>query len=191
MSAVPTLISTLSGGAAGGGAGPPEESSQERWICGKGQCEFPVLKVLSSGQTTFLLIAQVMAIFVFCFSNQMSTIWSPTWRLFSTLSCMSSTFSVAIFRATSIRLVFPSNTSHCIMNDLRRSNAYCVYFVVLVFLGGGFSHLSARYEPQRDVQAAREGDNSQRLWRFLCCPRRPPARYQHCPLWPLIDLCLL
>lgn len=50
---------------------------------------------------------------------------------------------------------------------------FLTVFVVLLLLGGGVAHLSAGCEPQRHVQAEREGNHSQRLRR---CSSQSPAR---------------
>lgn len=55
-----------------------------------------------------------------------------------------------------------------------------IFFTVarlLFHAGGGFAHLSACGEPPRDVQAARERNNSQRLGRPPGRSCKPPARY--------------
>lgn len=155
MLVVSTLILTPSGGAAGE-PGTWKESSQERWICGKGQCEFPFLKVLSSGQT---------------FLASLKTLKHEPFELnvtSSNLYCMISPLFLIIHRSVSSVIVH----SETLATTLSVTCGYLllIFFMFSFFLGGGFAHLSACCQSQRDVQAEREGNNSQWLRRPLCHP---------------------
>lgn len=115
MLGVSTLILTPSGGA--GEPGSPKECSQERWICGKGQCEFPFLKVLSSGQTTFSCLSQNM---INHDPFELNNIFRSLLHDLSSLCDHSQKIDVCLFCNCSL-----SNTCRFFINNLVLSNGYC------------------------------------------------------------------
>lgn len=66
------------------------------------------------------------------------------------------------------------------------ANRIASLFCRRVVVGGSFTHLSARCEPQRHVQTEREGNSSQQFRRH---PSQSPARYRP-PDPPVSSTCL-
>lgn len=136
-----TFILTSSGGAAGE-RGSPEES-QERWICGKGQREFPVLNVLSSGQTTFLSFPYLkkQTSVCFLFFSKMKPSKLITAQLSSDLYCMISFSSLWLF--TDISLLYSASLSFCII--------YNLWFLIVCIVHFLFAQEAASLISQRAV----------------------------------------